>query len=66
MNAWGPTGCREHLDEIVGWLAEEAKKRGWWRYAVAVPGSRIFIKQMVLGAIQRTEEETVGGMAKPE
>ena len=21
MNAWGPAGCREHLDEIVGWLA---------------------------------------------
>jgi len=22
MNAWGPAGCREHLDEIVGWLTE--------------------------------------------
>ncbi len=55
MNAWGPPGCREHLDEIVEWLAEEAKNRGWWRYAVAVPGSRIFIKRMVLGAIKKVE-----------
>lgn len=55
MNAWGPKGCREHLDEIVEWLAEEAKRRGWWRYAVAVPGSRFFIKRMVLGAIKKAE-----------
>ena len=27
MNHWGPSGCREHRDEIVGWLVEEAKKR---------------------------------------
>jgi len=23
MNAWGTSGCREHLDEIVGWLLEK-------------------------------------------
>lgn len=28
MNAWGPQGCREHLDEIVGWLLDEAHRRG--------------------------------------
>jgi len=27
MNHWGPSGCRKHNDEIVGWLVEEAKKR---------------------------------------
>jgi hypothetical protein len=27
MNMWGPAGCRERNQEIVGWLAEEAKKR---------------------------------------
>ena len=35
MNAWGPQGCREHLDEIVVWLLDEANRRGWWRCAVA-------------------------------
>lgn len=55
MNAWGPQGCREHLDTIVNWMEGEAKKRGWWRYAVAVPGSRYFIKRMVLGAIKQAE-----------
>jgi hypothetical protein len=55
MNAWGPAGCREHLEEIVGWMVKEANKRGWWKYAVAVPGSRYFIKRMVLGAIRKAE-----------
>jgi len=57
MNAWGPAGCREHLEEIVGWLAEEAKKRGWWRYAVCMPGSRLFLRRLVLRAIRKTERE---------
>ena len=55
MNAWGPLGCREHLDEIVGWMMEKVTHRGWWKYAVAVPGSRLFIRRMVLGAIQKAE-----------
>lgn len=55
MNAWGPGGCREHLGEIVDWLANEAKRRGWWKYAVAVPGSKLFIRRMVLGAIRQAE-----------
>ena len=59
MNAWGPAGCREHLDEIVGWLEEEARKRGWWKYAVAVPGSLYFLKRMVLEAIKKAEKEGV-------
>jgi hypothetical protein len=53
MNAWGPAGCREHRDEIVDWLVDEATNRGWWKYAVAVPGSRYFIKRMVLEAIKK-------------
>lgn len=55
MNAWGAVGCRERLDEIVGWLAGEAEKHGWWQYAVAVPGSLYFIKRMVLSAIKKAE-----------
>ena len=26
MNAWGPDGCREHREEIIGWLKESAGK----------------------------------------
>jgi hypothetical protein len=29
MNEWGPDGCREHLEEIVGWLVEQAEKHEW-------------------------------------
>jgi hypothetical protein len=27
MDAWGPDGCREHLNEIVEWLREESIRR---------------------------------------
>ena len=27
MDQWGPDVCEENLDEIVGWLHEEARKR---------------------------------------
>jgi len=53
MNAWGPTGCREHLDEIVGWLVDEAQRRGW-RIA-KLPVVRWSIKRFVLSAIRRCE-----------
>lgn len=65
MNAWGASGCREHLGEIVGWLEEEAKKRGWWRFAVAVPGSRYFIKWLVLSAIRKAEISPVDTRGAP-
>jgi hypothetical protein len=66
MNAWGPSGCRDHLDTIVDWLADEAKKRGWWKYAVAVPGSRYFIKRMVLGAIKKAEDQSSQSSIVPD
>lgn len=27
MDAWGPDGCEENIDTIVGWMREEAQKR---------------------------------------
>ena len=36
MNAWGPAGCREHLDEIVDHLVEVATERNWTLSAVGV------------------------------
>jgi hypothetical protein len=59
MNAWGPSTCIEHIDEIVDWLIAEAKKRNWWHLAVAMPGSRFFIKRMVLWAIHKAEPESI-------
>lgn len=29
MNAWGPKGCRENLDEIVAGMIAEARKQKW-------------------------------------
>ena len=58
MNAWGPT-CREHIEEITDWLMEEAAKRGWWKIAAMVPGSRYFIQRMVMGAIEKAEAAAV-------
>jgi len=28
MDRWGPQGCEEKINDIVGWLREEANKRG--------------------------------------
>ena len=57
MNAWGTTGCREHIDEIVGWLADQAAKRNWWKTAVKLPGAKFFIRRMVMAAIIQAEKE---------
>ena len=27
MDRWGPDGCEEHMDEILGWLREAQAKR---------------------------------------
>lgn len=59
MNAWGPAVCREKIDTIVDWLTDEAKKRGWWKVVVAVPIiPRLFIRKMILDAIQKVEDQT--------
>ncbi len=29
MDAWGAAGCREHRDEIIAWLGEQAKRASW-------------------------------------
>jgi hypothetical protein len=66
MNTNGPAWCRKNIDTIVGWLADEAKQRDWWRFAVAVPGSRLFIKRMVLGAIVKAEKASASIKAPPQ
>jgi hypothetical protein len=46
MDLWGPDECERRLDEIVGWLEEEAKRRG-------LPFVRAAARQMVLAAVRR-------------
>ena len=29
MDRWGVEGCREHIDEIVGWMREGSHRWGW-------------------------------------
>ena len=60
MNTWGPTGCREHIDDIVSWLLDEAHRRGW--RTAKLPGARWTIKRLVLRAIHKAEKGFVGGM----
>ena len=55
MNAWGPAGCRQHLDEIVAKMLDEAKKRPKWKLLASLPGSKLFIRRMALSAIREAE-----------
>lgn len=48
MNAWGPAGCREHLEEIVGWLMEAASQNGLEIVESAV-------RDVILAAIEQSE-----------
>jgi hypothetical protein len=57
MNAWGPDGCQEHIEVIVGWLYEEAQKRKWTKLLTRLPGNDYVIRWMVKGAINRAEKE---------
>ncbi len=64
MNAWGPAGCREHLDEIVVWLVDEAMRRGRepggsvWLNLAGWPGARFVCRRLVLSAIREAEKAT--------
>jgi hypothetical protein len=59
MNAWGPAGCREHLEEIVEWLMNEAQKRKWGKLLTRIPGNDYLIRWMVKVAILAAENETI-------
>lgn len=55
MNAWGPSGCRAHLDEIVAKMLTEAKNRPKWKLLASLPGAKLVMKRMVLSAIREAE-----------
>lgn len=64
MNEWGPAGCREYREEIIGTLQDHAAEVGWFvmgRAAVSLLQERWFNPLDRFGcfvdeAIRRTEE----------
>lgn len=61
MNQWGADDCRRHLDEIVGWLIEEAEARG-------LPHGRFtqkIARNLVVTAISRFERKFPDGPPEP-
>ena len=45
MNAWGPAECREHLEEIVSWLIEQAKTHQWVEVQQDEDGNEVITKR---------------------
>ena len=58
MNAWGVVGCREHLNEIIGWLVAKAREDKW--KLANVPGAETLIRLMVTRAIRKAERAASG------
>lgn len=66
MDSWGPDGCRERLDEIIGDILPRARKwltdkRPWAHKLLSVTGTedvalRLAIRQKVLAAISAADE----------
>ena len=49
MNAWGPEGCKQKIDTIVGWLQKEAKDR-------KLPFSKTVARTLVSRCIKKAEQ----------
>jgi len=57
MNKWGPDGCSEHMETILGWLEQEAKKRN-------LPFVKSAAKVMVTLAIRRSRKKMAQALAE--
>lgn len=63
MNARGPAGCRETLDELIGWITEganhwKADQKGvmrLWSTIVPEMTQAWFVRTMILQAIEAAE-----------
>jgi hypothetical protein len=53
MDHYGPQKCRERIDEIIGWLKEEADKR-------RLPFNETLARLVVRLAIRRAEKKQTG------
>jgi hypothetical protein len=57
MNVQGPAWCRKNLQPILQKLRREAKHRGWWKYVVLLPGTRRYLRRLILDSIIDAETE---------
>lgn len=55
MDAWGPDGCEEHMEEIVGIIEENASQKNWARF---IPFKAIGARAAVLLAIRKVRERS--------
>jgi hypothetical protein len=62
MNTWGPDECEARIDEILGWLRDQAGKRGWWKYAITIPGAKMFLKILIQKAINESRNASSQGV----
>lgn len=51
MDLWGIEGCKEHRAEIIGWLQEAAKAKGWAAQVAAMAGSGWLVDTAIQRAI---------------
>ena len=51
MDGWGPDGCEQHMDEIIGHLAEAAVRRGLPFIPAA---ARLLVRQAIAAARRET------------
>ncbi len=58
MDREGPDWCAENIEKIVGWMKDEAKRRGWKVF------SHLYAKRLVKQAIQKAREATAAWEAK--
>ncbi|MGD9126798.1 MAG: hypothetical protein PVH19_05405 [Planctomycetia bacterium] len=58
MNAWGPAGCRDHINDIAQKiLTEAAARKKRWKLLTSLPGATLFIKLMIRSAIRKSERK---------
>lgn len=55
MDAWGPDGCEEHMDEIVQIMQENAGKRDWYRF---LPFKEAGSEMLVRMAIKKVRDRS--------
>lgn len=60
MDAWGCDECEKRLDEIVGWLEEEHRKRSAARETI-LPWSKLLATNIVKLAIRRARRKESQG-----
>jgi len=55
MNEWGPDGCREHRDEIIDKLKQNARRRKILRHVFSESAAHLFLDQAITNAELRED-----------